>query len=259
MNAPYPGPGARADVRVLGPSDSSAQPGQPTRIFPERSANSNPDPARRSSAADTTTPRACPRRVQLRLAFWIVWPTSGPARRDALRIVWSTAIAALPCTLWLAAPERSIGVATFFALVCAAAPGTVAAVLAAARERQPRATTSKALWQAGAEPMTARLITAARTAACASLGALIGAAAIPATSPLLRKVLPHHSPLRPMLAASPTAWLVAIAATVILATAGTLAVGAPFWNRLDRSSATWRRPATLLIAVKALTARSPLR
>jgi cation transport ATPase len=240
MNEPTPD----VNIRVLG---------QPPAAAPEPAADPTPD--KRGSAADSAA-RAFPLRSKLRLATRIAWPASGAARRDALRIFWSTAVAALPCALWLAAPDKSVGGGAFFALACAAAPGTVATVLAASRAREQRTTTSKALWQAGAEQKAARRVAAVRTAVCASLGALLGAVAIPLATPLLKGVLPQQSPLRAMLAASQADWLGAIIATVVLATAGALVIGAPFWSRIDRSALDWRRPATVLTALKA---RSPLR
>lgn len=240
MNVPTPG----ADVRLLG---------QPVGAAPEPPAGSTP--GRRGSTANTTS-RAFPLRLKLRLALRIAWPANGSARRDALRIIWSTAVAALPCALWLAAPDRSVGIGTFFALVCAAVPGTVATVLAASRERRQRATTSRALWQAGAEQKAARRVAAVRTAVCASIGAFLGAVAIPLATPSLKEALPHTSPLRAMLEAGPADWLAAIVATVGIATAGALVIGAPFWSRIDRSALDWRRPRSVLTVLKA---RSPLR
>ena len=260
MNTPTPTPGV--DIRPLGQSAGvfpGPQPDDWGRRGSAGNGNGNGNGAGTSTGTADISPRRCTLRTQFRLTTWIAWPTSGPARRDALRITWSAAIVALPCAVWLAAPAGSVGLGALFALACAAVPGSIATALAAAREREPRATTSKALRQAGADQLTARLIAAARTAACAALGALLGAAAVPAASPLLNGALPHHSPLRAMLAASPTDWIEAVAATVILATAGALAVGAPFWSRIDWQAITWRRPKTLLTALTALKARPPLR
>jgi hypothetical protein len=248
MNVPTPG----ADVRILGQSADAAREPSAGSTSDQRSSST----AESTSAPSTSAPRAFPLWLKLRLTSRIAWPATGSARRDALQVVWSTAVAALPCALWLAAPDRSVGAGTFFALVCAAAPGTVATVLAASRAREQRATTSRALWQAGAEQKAARRVAAVRTTVCASIGAFLGAVAIPLATPLLKEVLPHHSPLRAMLAASPADWFGAIVATVGIATAGALVIGAPFWSRFDRSALNWRRPVTVLTVLRA---RSPLR
>jgi hypothetical protein len=98
----------------------------------------------------------------------------------------------------------------------------------------------RALRQAGAEQRSAWVMATCRVVLFTGAGALIGGVCVIVFHAPLRRLLPNHSPLRPMLAVGGAAWSAALVATVILVVLGALLASSPAWRRLDmRLRAAW--------------------
>jgi hypothetical protein len=170
----------------------------------------------------------------------MVLPVEGSARVDATRLAWSAALAALPLTVWLAAPVSALGTAGVLGLACAALPGVTATAWSAARMHDNRSRALRALRQAGAEQRSAWLMATCRVVLFTTVGALAGGVCVIVFHAPMRRLLPKHSPLRPMLAAGGASWSAALVATVILVVLGALLASSPAWRRLDlRLRAAW--------------------
>ena len=189
-----------------------------------------PAPSRtRSKAAK----RREPSRFRLRLALRLALPVDRTAHFDAIRLAWSAVLAALPMTVWLAAPVSALGNTAVLGLACAALPGVTATAWSAARLYDARADAARALRQTGAEQRSAWRMAAGRVVLFAGLGALTGSVCVLLFHHPLGRLLPKHSPLRPILAVSGADWLAALASTVILLMLGALVASSASWRRLD--------------------------
>jgi hypothetical protein len=183
-----------------------------------------------------------PAGFRVRLALHLAVPVEPAARVDAARLTWSAALAALPLTVWLAAPVSALGAAGVLGLACAALPGVTATAWSAARLYDSRTDTCRALRQAGAEQGSAWLMATGRVVLATSVGALTGGVAVLVFHPPLRRMLPKHSPLRPMLTAGFSTWSAALATTAVLIVLGAVLASSPAWRRFDaRARSAWSR------------------
>jgi hypothetical protein len=181
-----------------------------------------------------------PTRFRLRLAVRLAVPVDRGAHLDAMRLTWSAILAALPMTVWLAAPVSALGNTAVLGLACATLPGVTATAWSAARLYDARADAARALRQTGAEQRSAWFMAAGRVTVFSGLGALTGGICVLVFHHPLGRLLPKHSPLRPILAVSGDDWLAALAATVILLTLGALVASSALWRRIDaRARAVW--------------------
>jgi hypothetical protein len=181
-----------------------------------------------------------PNGFRVRLTLRLVLPVEGAARADAVRLAWSAALAALPLTVWLAAPVSALGTAGVLGLACAALPGVAATAWSAARMYDSRTGAQRALRQAGAEQRSAWFMATCRVVLFAGVGALVGGVCVIMFHSPVRRLLPKHSPLRPMLMVGGASWSAALMATVILVVLGALLASSPAWRRLDvRLRAAW--------------------
>ena len=181
-----------------------------------------------------------PSRFRLRLAVRLALPIDRSAHLDAIRLAWSAVLAALPMTVWLAAPVSALGNTAVLGLACAALPGVTATAWSAARLYDARADAARALRQSGAEQRSAWLMAAGRVVLFSGLGALMGSVCVLLFHHPLGRLLPKHSPLRPILAVSGADWLAALAATVGLLVLGALVASSALWRRVDaRARALW--------------------
>ncbi|HLK42472.1 MAG TPA: hypothetical protein VKV34_03955 [Thermoleophilia bacterium] len=179
------------------------------------------------------TAGAEPNGFRVRLTLRMVLPVERPARVDAMRLAWSAALAALPLTVSLAAPVSALGTAGVLGLACAALPGVTATAWSAARMYDSRTGAMRALCQAGAEQRSAWVMATCRVVLFTGVGALVGGVCVIVFHSPLRRLLPKHSPLRPMLAVGGASWSAALVATVILVVLGALLASSPAWRRLD--------------------------
>lgn len=181
-----------------------------------------------------------PAGFRLRLALRLALPIDRAAHLDAMRLTWSAVLAALPITVWLAAPVSALGDSAVIGLACAALPGVTATAWSAARLYDARADADRALRQIGAEQRSAWLMAAARVVLFAGLGALAGSVCVLLFHHPLGRLLPKHSPLRPILAVGGADWLAALASTVVLLVLGALVASSALWRRVDaRARRTW--------------------
>jgi hypothetical protein len=210
----------------------------------------SPGRAQSSSAIDRE-----PTGFRVRLALRLALPAERSARVNAVRLGWSAALAALPLTVWLAAPVSALGAAGVLGLACAALPGVTATAWSAALLYDSRMDAARALRQAGAQQRSAWVMATGRTVLITGMGALAGGFSVLIFHPSLRRLLPAHSPLRPMLAAGVSAWSTALVAAVILIVLGALLASSPAWRRFDsRVRAAWAG-ARAQLEVRAGTVR----
>jgi len=200
-------------------------------------AEGTPVPGR---ARPKAVARREPSRFRLRLALRLALPMDRAAHFDAIRLAWSAMLAALPMTVWLAAPVSALGNTAVLGLACAALPGVTATAWSAAHLYDARADATRALRQTGAEQRTVWLMAAGRVVVFSGVGALAGSVCVLVFHHALGRLLPKHSPLRPILAVSGADWLAALIATVGLLTLGALVASSAFWRRLDaRARRSW--------------------
>lgn len=177
-------------------------------------------------------------RLTLRLAV----PFDRRARVAALKVAGSAALVAPPVTLALIAPAAKLTAGTVFGLFCAALPGFAATAWTAAGLRDTRQLTALALRQAGAEQRLAWLISAARLAMFAGIGALVGSVFLVLSHAPLGAALPHRGPMRGMFAVDAPTWLIGIALTALLTISEALLASSPIWVTTDWTRyAIWRR------------------
>jgi hypothetical protein len=171
---------------------------------------------------------------RLRLALRLAAPVERAGRWAARKVAGSAALAAIPITVFFAAPVSALGPGTIAGLFCVALPGVVATGWTVAAMRGDRQASEGALLQAGAEQRTAWMLSACRPALFAGAGALGGGLFVTALHAPLATVLPSGSPLLAAFASRPIVWLAASASATLPAMAGALLADSPIWSRGDR-------------------------
>ncbi len=177
-----------------------------------------------------------------RLALRLAVPLDRAPRLAALRVAGSAALAAPPITIALVAPSAKLTLGAVTGLCCAALPGFTATAWNAAGLRDTRHRAARGLRQAGAEQRIAWLLAAIRLSLFAGVGALAGSLLLALVRMPLSAVLPHYSPLRRMLTANMSTWLLGTALTVMLVIGGALLASSLVWLRIDWTR-LWTRPA----------------